>query len=143
MKTLIVKAVLPCLALLVLISAKPIEPVEPFSKKIAASKMFGLPTNYIITNGDGGNCLNPGARTLCVSWTGGTLSSIRLNVSSGFSITSANPVNGSSGFACWTINVNPTGQVLFSFSGKETVNDSFHFLINSCIKACAEPEECE
>jgi hypothetical protein len=145
MKTLM-KVALPCLALLVLISAKPAENDPPVlnGKTYAIEKVRSLPTNYTVTNSDGGNCINQGNKTITVQWSGGTLAGIRIDPVVGFTVTSTNPQSTTCCSASWSINVTSThNPVSFYIYGKETAGGSYTYLFTSCFKICSAMEECQ
>jgi len=146
MRKILLKAVLPCLTLLVLLSAKPAEKDPSLStvKKFTIGKVRSLPTSFTLLSGDGGNCINPGNRTITVGWSGGTLSNIKKDPTYGFTVTSTNPQSVTCCSASWTINVtSSTNPISFYLYGKETAGGSYTYLVTGCLKICSAAEECQ
>jgi hypothetical protein len=123
---LIIKIIMPLLALILLVSGRPID------KKIVAKAT--LPTTVWVTidNSEGSVC--SGSSTLCLNWSGGTLAAAKIVVNGGFTILSKNPNDVCCGSHCWNISIG-NDSVFFIIEGSED-GSNWTTLISGCRPNC-------
>lgn len=135
MKTLI-KVILPCLALVVLVSGKPVTDTTPLR-----NYSVQIDENNVVTK-DFDTCMPPGSNSFTLSWSP-SYKYAKLIVNYGFSVTSTNPYFNASGMTShtWTINAVQIVEYGLEVSNNGT---SWTTLIGGlCIPVCDQPEQCE